>query len=194
MTGRHQIQPRPLTRCQAMIQSSTRLFSLSRNHLPGLLYRMMGMYHIDNTRMCFALNQMIASFILVAATVELQQADVHISPVYWSLMPVLGAVLASGMAFLLNSVEEGPRAVAGRFIGALVTGVGIPRILTYMHPWLKEVALDPILLIVGGFFCGLMGYAAAKFTVEKFFKDAPRLVNSQMDRLKNHLEDKNPPS
>ena len=111
--------------------------------------------------MCFALNQMFAAFIIIATTVELQSEGEHMVAVYWSLMPMLGAIVASGMAFLLNRIDEGPKVIAGRFIMALVTGVGLPRILTYIHPWLKDLSLDPILLVLGGFFCGLMGYAAA---------------------------------
>ena len=175
-----------------MIQTAIMPLSLSRSPLPRLAYQFFGSHHIDNPRMCFALNQMFAAFIIIATTVELQSEGEHMVAVYWSLMPMLGAIVASGMAFLLNRIDEGPKVIAGRFIMALVTGIGLPRILTYIHPWLKDLSLDPILLVLGGFFCGLMGYAAAKYTVDKFFKDAPGLVDDQMEKLRAKASGKPP--
>jgi hypothetical protein len=90
-------------------------------------------------------------------------------------------MIASGMAFALNRTAEKPKNVIGRAMGAMVAGVGIPRLLTYSHPWLKELLLDDVLLILGGFTCGLIGYAIAAPLVDKLFKKSPELANRMLD-------------
>lgn len=131
----------------------------------------------------------IVAFIWFGAslTVMFAAADAPtVTALSWSRMPLVGAMIASGMAFALNRTSEKPKNVIGRAMGALMIGVGIPRLLTYVHPWLKEMFLDDVLLILGGFVCGLVGYAIAAPLVDKLFKVSPdaadRFVGSQMDK------------
>lgn len=118
------------------------------------------------------------------------EVNLSMSALMWSLMPIVGAFMASGMAFLLNRVNEDRWAVAGRVIGALLAGVGVPRVATYMHPWIKNMASDPILLILAGFGCGMFGYMAGRAVVDWFGKRSPDIVNSEMDKLVDKVIDR----
>lgn len=103
----------------------------------------------------------------------------------WTTWPMVGALGASLMAFLLNRVSERRGAVAGRVICSMVFGVGIPRALIKIHPWIKEMSLDPLLLLISGFVFGLLGYAAAVYVVDKFFNVAPAFVDRGVEQLAN---------
>jgi hypothetical protein len=103
--------------------------------------------------------------------------------VMWSTMPLAGALLASAMAFVLNRKTEQIRLVMGRAIGAGVVGVVVPRVGTYFHPWLKEMALDPIVLFGVGFAFGLCGYVLAAVFVDKMFKKAPEFAERAVEDL-----------
>jgi hypothetical protein len=124
-----------------------------------------------------------ASLILIAATTTPFTDDAAVAAAYWSLLPIVGALGAAFMAFLLNRVSENRPAVAGRVVGAMMAGVGLPRLLTFTHPWVKTLTMDPIILIMLGFICGLFGYAGARALVDRFFKLAPGVVNKQVDQL-----------
>lgn len=116
--------------------------------------------------------------------------DAAVAAAYWALMPIIGALGASLMAFLLNRVSENRPAVVGRVIGAMVVGVGVPRAFTYIEPEVVKISLDPILLILAGFGCGLFGYAGAKALVDRVFKVAPGVMEQQVDQLATRVAQK----
>ncbi len=45
------------------------------------------------------------------------------------------------------------------------------------------MALDPIILIMCGFICGIFGYAAAAAFVDRAFKLAPSVVDREMEKF-----------
>ncbi len=134
-------------------------------------------------------NILAATTLFIAATIP-YETDSAMAAAMWSLMPMVGALLASTMAFMFNRVSENRREVAGRVIGALVVGIVLPRALTYVHPIIKTVSLDPILLVGLGFAFGLLGYAGGAALVAKYFKEAPSIVDRQMDRLAEAVSQK----
>lgn len=104
-----------------------------------------------------------------------------IDAMQWSLLPLIGALLASGGAFMLNAKPEDRRTVAGRAIFACVFGVTMPKLLSIMHPWLQEATVDPILVILFGFLSGLIGYILSRPLVTRLFQRAPRMADEQID-------------
>lgn len=108
------------------------------------------------------------------------QNEVIIEDLKWATLPFVGAMLAGLMAFVFRPDDW--RKTFGRFIGAAVVGVAVPRIATYMHPWLKDFSLDPIILILGGFICGLVGYALAKWSVDWALQRAPTIAEVQAEQ------------
>lgn len=139
--------------------------------------------HPDSTSMAATTFCMLASSLILITAANLNyENESAMNAAMWSLMPIVGALLASCMAFLLNRISENRRAVIGRVIGACVTGVGLPRIMTYIHPTLKTMSLDPVLLILCGFCCGLLGYAAAAHMVSRMFRVAPGFVDQGLKK------------
>lgn len=123
----------------------------------------------------------MAGLLLAAAA---PQAEAYYGTVgYWTILTMVGSLCASMMAFTLNRVTENPKAVIGRVIGALFTGVAVPRVLLFFWPSIASTLHDPIILVAVGFVSALFGYAGAAYTVEKAFKIAPSIVDQQVDKL-----------
>lgn len=133
--------------------------------------------------MCAVVIHIVAATLVMATMTSVTGSEAAVAAAMWSFMPIVGALGASLMAFLLNRVSERRGAVAGRVICSMVFGVGIPRALTLTHPWVKTMALDPILLMIAGFLCGLLGYAAAVHVVDRAFKLAPGVIDKGVEQL-----------
>lgn len=161
-------------------------------HCPKGLHHFTHFHCPESTTMSMILIHFLATSLLLFTTIAIpsQHTEAGIAAVYWSIMPIVGALGASLMAVLLNRVTENRRAVIGRVIGATASGVGIPRILTKFHPWLEQVTLDPIILILMGFICGLFGYAAAVYVVDKFFSVAPSIVDREFEKFTEVVSEK----
>lgn len=104
------------------------------------------------------------------------------SEVMLLLLPLLGALLASGAGLLLNPEPETRRIVIGRMIIAVVFGVAGPQIIGEFWPKFDAATIKPVFLMIGGFlFAGLayllsrpifaQGYARAK-AIAKIAADA----------------------
>ena len=76
----------------------------------------------------------------------------------WTLLPMLGATIAAGGAFCLNTQQEVRRIVIGRCAFALMVGVVGPRLMSMMHPWITEALADPLLKVGAGFLHGFIAY------------------------------------
>jgi len=91
----------------------------------------------------------------------------------WTLLPMVGATIASGGAFCLNTQTELRRYVIGRCLFALVVGVVGPRLTSMIHPWVSGMMVDPILKVGAGFVFGFVGYVVSWPFVKKFYDRAP---------------------
>jgi len=76
----------------------------------------------------------------------------------WTLLPMLGATIAAGGAFCLNTQQEVRRIVIGRCAFALMMGVVGPRLMSMMHPWITAALADPLLKVGAGFLHGFIAY------------------------------------
>jgi Na+/proline symporter len=103
----------------------------------------------------------------------------ELSDLQWSTFPFVGALFASIMSVLFkkNDWKEN----AARFIAATVVGVGVPRLVTYMHPSLKEWSADPIILIMFGFAWGMVGFALAKWGFSWLNRRGPEIAEIQAE-------------
>lgn len=144
-------------------------------------------YETSNSMSALVIHAMAG--LLLAAVVP--EAEARYGTVgYWTILTMVGSLGASMMAFTLNRVTEDPKAVFGRVIGAIFTGVALPRVAMFAYPPAAEKIHDPIILAAFGFICALIGYAGAAYLVEKAFKVAPSLVDQQIDKLADVVSDK----
>lgn len=105
------------------------------------------------------------------------------SAVLWSVLPLIGAILISGMSFLLGSVDEPRKRVYGRALGAILFGVAGPRFTLYYKPDIASLIDDPILLIASGAIFGLLGYAVIATLINWVMIKAPSKLESRLNKL-----------
>lgn len=87
----------------------------------------------------------------------------------WFLLPMLGALCASVCAMLLNPAPEARKTVLARSIFGVVFGTAIPKVLSMVHPALKELALDPAITFLAGFVVCFLVYVIARPFVERLY-------------------------
>lgn len=105
------------------------------------------------------------------------------SAVLWSVLPLIGAILISGMSFLLGSVDEPRKRVYGRALGAILFGVAGPRLTIYYKPNIAELIDDPIILIAAGAAFGLVGYAIIATLINWVMIKAPSKLENRLNNL-----------
>lgn len=105
----------------------------------------------------------------------------------WTLLPLVGATLAAGGAFCLNTQTEVRRIVVGRCLFAIVVGVVGPRLMSMVHPFMRDMMADPLLKVGAGFAHGFIGYVMSWPVVRKSYERAPavsdQLVKTVEDRM-----------
>jgi hypothetical protein len=84
------------------------------------------------------------------------------SEVMLLLLPMLGAMLASGAGLLLNPEPETRRIVIGRSIIALVFGVAGPQIIGELWPKFDATTIRPVFLVIGGFLTAGLAYLLSR--------------------------------
>lgn len=109
----------------------------------------------------------------------------------WTLLPLIGATIASGGAFCLNTQQEVRKIVIGRCLFALMSGVVGPRFISLAQPWIKELMADPILKVGAGFLCGLVVYILSWWVVKGMYaRAAPiaaKLVQVAEERIVSQI-------
>lgn len=125
-----------------------------------------------------------------AVTASPSSDDVR-SAVMWSVMPLVGSMLSSAMAFFLSSTPMDRRQAFGRCLGALVFGVCIPRLILVLKPEAQDVIQDPILLIAGGSVFGLLGYSLISKIVNYFLSKGPKVLEKKLNQYLNENDSDN---
>lgn len=131
-----------------------------------------------------AMQIMVASFLL--AVLPPESAEVMM----WTLLPMIGATLASGGCFCFNLQAEVRKIVVGRCLFALVIGVLGPRVMSMMHPWIKDIMVDPLLLVGAGFINGFVGYLMSWPFVRRAYERAPVVADKQMKFIESKIDQK----
>lgn len=134
----------------------------------------------------------LASKLLLTAREAVSVADdgdgpARMDALQWSLLPLIGGLLASGGAFLLNSEPERRKVVAGRAIFGCVASVAVPKLLSKVHPTVETMTVDPILVLFFGFVCGILGYVFSRAAVSRLFERAPKIAEEQVDAALDRL-------
>ena len=120
--------------------------------------------------------------VTAAAVTSTPTTDEVRSAVMWSVMPLVGSMLSSAMAFFLSATPMDRRQAFGRCLGALIFGVCIPRLILVLKPEAKEVIQDPILLIAGGSIFGLLGYSLISKIVNYFLSKGPKILERKLNQ------------
>jgi len=105
----------------------------------------------------FTLMTYIASGLILAEAPAPQQFALQ-----WFLLPLLGALAASVAAIFLNPAPEARKTVLARSICGVVVGTAVPKVVSLIHPAIRELALDPAMAFLAGFGFGVLGYVLSK--------------------------------
>lgn len=116
---------------------------------------------------------------IVLATASQTEAEA----LRWSLLPLLGGLLACGGAFLLSQDREQNRIVVGRTIFALVACVISCKVasLIPISDALSSIITDPLILVGIGFTAGVIWYFLSKPIVVRLAKQAPATADDLID-------------
>lgn len=86
------------------------------------------------------------------------------------LLPLLGSLLMTGAAILLNPEPETRRIVMGRSIIAVLFGVACPQVLAMAYPKFDPETVKPMILVIVGSLGALATYVLSR----PFFAQAYR--------------------
>jgi len=127
-----------------------------------------------------------ATYLLMAATSQTQEEALR-----WSLLPLMGALIAAAVCYLFNKDREAARIVVGRTTFALVGGVLLPRLASFSS-YFSEIVTDPIIVIALGFMASGACYFVSKPAVDRWSKRsqsiADDIIDGAMDAAKNKLK------
>ena len=123
----------------------------------------------------------VAAFL--ATVLPAEQADLMV----WTLLPLIGATLAAGGAFCLNTQQEVRKIVVGRCLFAIVVGVILPRLMSMVHPSIREIMTDPLLKVGAGFFWGFLGYVMSWPVVRKSYERAPAAAAQMVKNVEQRM-------
>jgi hypothetical protein len=110
--------------------------------------------------------------------------------IYWTLLPLLGTTIVSCGAFCFNTQQEVRRIVIGRCCFAILVGVVGPRCMSMVHPWIREVMVDPLLLVGAGAVHGFVGYLISWPFVRRAYERAPAIADKQMSAIEQAVDRK----
>lgn len=105
----------------------------------------------------------------------------------WTLLPLIGATLAAGGAFCLNTQQEVRKIVVGRCLFAIVVGVVGPRLFSMVHPSMRELMSDPLLKVGAGFIHGFIGYVMSWPVVRKSYERAPAAAAQMVKTVEQRM-------
>lgn len=125
----------------------------------------------------------VASPLLLADAAPAQQFALM-----WLLLPLLGSLCSSVCAMLFNPNPEARKIVMARCVFAVVFGTGIPKILSMIHPALRDWALDPVFTFLAGFVIAMVCYICARPLVEKLFARSGDYADRAVDLVERRVE------
>lgn len=99
------------------------------------------------------------------------------------LLPLIGAVLASGGLIMLNPNPETRRITIGRSIFGLLVGVISPQIIGMLHPALADLALRPMVLVAAGAVFAALAFVLSRPFTSEFYARAEGIARREAERL-----------
>lgn len=105
----------------------------------------------------------------------------------WTLLPMIGAVFACIAALFLNPQTERRRTVFGRTIVGMICGITVPKVASICSQTLKDVWLEPLVVILAAFLITVLAYALSRPIVEKVFRQSSSMADNLIDEARDRM-------
>lgn len=99
------------------------------------------------------------------------------------LLPLIGAMVMTAGAWLLNPQEEARRQTLGRCVVALFTGTMGPQAVVLFRPSLADLAVKPVFLFLVGGLLSMLAYVLAKPFFAQLYQRADKVAEKGADRI-----------
>lgn len=131
-----------------------------------------------------------ASFLVAAAgNLLLYETDAEAAEAMrWLVLPMIGGAFAAAAAIGFNRSRENVRVVVARGICALVFGTAVPKLFSMMHPWIRDLFLEPLAIFLSGFIIALVVFILSRPFVQRFYERSDRIANEQLDELEERFK------
>jgi hypothetical protein len=141
--------------------------------------------HLADTALVTALLASVTSAAGAAISVS-DPAAAH-SELILLLLPLIGAMIASAGAVLLNPAPEVRRIVAGRSLFALMAGALGPSVVTWIHPALADFAARPAFLLLMGGAVSVVVYILSKPFLAELYARSASIAKAQAEQFQKDL-------
>lgn len=108
----------------------------------------------------------------------------------WTLLPLIGSVLATIGAFCFNTEPEVRKIVVGRCTIAFVAGVIGPRLIYVLSPWdgIRSWLVDPLLLVGMGCLFAFVGYILSYPFTRAAYRRAPFIAEQKLKEIEKKIK------
>lgn len=108
----------------------------------------------------------------------------------WTLLPIIGSVLATIGAFCFNTEIEVRKIIVGRCTFAFICGVITPRLVFLASPWdgVRTWLIDPLLLIGAGIIFAFAGYILSYPFARQAYRRAPFIAAQKMKEIERKMK------
>jgi hypothetical protein len=131
------------------------------------------------------ISDIIAVFVTVvtATAAPLVLAAAPNSELLLLLLPLLGSLLMTGSAILLNPEIETRKIVVGRSIIALLFGVAGPHIIAMFLKSFDPTAITPVILVLVGAMVAFASYILSRPFFDQAYSRAESIAKSTADEI-----------
>lgn len=104
------------------------------------------------------------------------------------LLPLLGSLIMTGAAILLNPEPETRRIVIGRSIIAVLFGVAAPQILAMFWGKFNPKVIEPVLLVIVGSIFAFVAYIGSRPFFNEAYKRSAMLARMAQDEAMRRVK------
>lgn len=142
------------------------------------------MNHVLDTTVIFGTTIAAAAASMMLDATTAAGLDQQLQEMHLFLLPLIGALIFSGGAIMLNPAPETRRIVMGRAAISLAMGATLPSILGLLHPAVEATLIHPSVLFLLGGLIGMLCYTISRPFFARLYDRSGALA----DHLEQHVE------
>ena len=132
-----------------------------------------------------------ATTAITAQIVSVEATTQEVSDLRVLLIPLVGSMIMSGGAIMLNPQPETRQIIIGRAIIGLLFGAAGPSVITILCPSLEHLSRFPALMLMSGGLISAFFYVLSKPFFSHLYSRADSIAQREVERLESHLHGDN---